>query len=95
MERAKLSHTGKAQAEAAVEAAVRKDDSRAGHAAEGLSISVLGGANGLEERGRFWDGEGILKTVDVEQSGVSVPECEALPTEHGGVALPMEQSHGV
>ena len=95
MERVKLSHTGTAQAEAAVEAAVGKEDSRAGHAAEGLSISVLGGANGLEERGRVWDGEGILKTVDVEQTGVSVPDCAALPTEHRGVALPMDQSHGV
>ncbi len=81
--------------EAAVEVSARKEDSRAGHAAEGFSISVLGGANGLEERGRVWDGEGILKTVDVEQTGVSVPESAALPTEHIGVALPMEQSHGV
>ena len=94
-ERVKSSHTGTAQAEAAVKAAEGKKDSGAGHATEGLEISVLGGANGLEEGGGVWDGDGILKTVDVEQTGVSVLDCAALPTEQRGVAHPMAQSHEV
>ena len=38
-----------------------------------LEVSVLGGSD-THNKERVWDGTGILKTVDMEQSGVEVPK---------------------
>ena len=89
MERVKLSHAEQAEAEAAVEAVMHKEDLGAGHVAEGHSVYVQGGPDHVEESGDSWVGDGILKTVDLEQTAVSVPERAMLPSERVGVALPM------
>lgn len=93
MERIKLSHAERAQAEAVVEAAVHRDIPGADHSVEGPSISAMSEPNPVEESGTSWNGDGILKTVDVEQTGISLPERAALPREHMEFASPMDSSH--
>lgn len=66
----------------------RKQDLKAGyHEMEPNLESVVRRASSAEEGGLPWDGEGILKTVDVELTGVSVPRRAILPREQ---AAPMD-----
>lgn len=84
-ERTNLSH----EEEAPNEAAAHKELPGGSHVTGGLSFSVQGGSDPVEEKGTCWNGGGILKTVNVEQSGVSVPERASLPVAHIGAARPM------
>lgn len=92
VERIQLSHAERAQAEAVVEAAVHSDMLGTDHSAEGPSVSVMSEPNPVEKRGASWNGNGILKTVDVEQTGISLPERAALPREHMEFASAMDSS---
>ena len=38
-----------------------------------LEVSVFGGHD-VRDGERLWNGEGILRTVDIEQSGVEMPK---------------------
>jgi len=82
VERAKLNQADKAQAERTVNPASQRNKSEISRGPEGLSVSVMGGADRNEENAASWEGDGILKTVDVEQHRVSVPEQAVLPITH-------------
>ena len=73
--RTNLTHNEEAQ----IETTAQKETSAASHVAGGLSISIEGGPNMAEENCGSWDGDGILKTMGVEQTGVAVPERATLP----------------
>ena len=88
-----LSDAERAQAEAVVEAAVHKDIPGADQSVEGPSALVMSKPDPVEESGTSWNGDGILKTVDVEQTGISRPERAAFPWEHMEFPSPMDSSH--
>lgn len=91
-----MSHEDRAQAEAAVEAAIYgRDESGMRRGFETNSVSVLGGAERIEDTGTFWDGGGILKAVDVEQHGVWVPERALMPMGRKDSAISMETPSGL
>lgn len=68
--------------------------SGASNIARGLSFPIRGGPHPVEENGRSWGG-GILKTVDVEQNRISVPEPARLSRMYTGAALPTRHSQEV
>ena len=70
MERAKVSSDDTSQPEAAVGFPAYKADLGANSVGQGLSTSVHG-RNDLKDES--YSGDGILKTVDVEQTGLPVP----------------------
>ena len=78
--RTKLSHNEDVLNQGAAQEEVLEPSNVAG----GLSSSVQGGRDVAEEKGGSWDGGGILKTVDVEQTGLSVPERASFPRAHIG-----------
>ena len=78
--RTNLSHIEDALNQAAAQEEVLEPTNVAG----GLSSSVQGGPDAAEENGGSWDGGGILKTVDVEQTGLSVPGRASFPKAHVG-----------
>ena len=81
MERINLSHAERAQAQAVLEAAVRRGIPGADDSA-GPSVSIMSASGSVEESGTSWNGDGILKTIDLEQTGISFPESAVLPREH-------------
>lgn len=91
-QRAKVSPEGEAQTGAAMKAAAHDEHTGASNFAGGLSYTVRGGSNSVEENGVSWNGSGILKTVDVSQTGVSAPEPANLPRAYIGTSRPMRHS---
>ena len=82
MERVQLSHTERERADAVIEAAVHKETPGVDHSVNWPSVSVMRGPDPVGESGTLWNGDGILETVDVERTGISLLERVALPREH-------------
>ena len=93
VQRANVSPEGEAQTGAATKAAAHDEhNTGASNIAGGLSYAVRGGSNWVEKNETSWNGAGILKTVDVSQTGISAPKSANLPRAYLGVSRPMRRS---